>query len=84
MEECSEFVFRLDGRLVRPVGDELGFLMPAGMVSVLSPAFGIPLDLERSLLWVSRCCFMLSARVNFFWQPGQVQLTAFSAVWILE
>jgi hypothetical protein len=27
---------------------------------------------------------MLSARVNFFWQPWYVQWTAFSAVWILE
>jgi hypothetical protein len=27
---------------------------------------------------------MLSARVNFFWQPAKVHWTAFSAVWILE
>lgn len=27
---------------------------------------------------------MLSARVNFFWHPGYVHCTAFSAVWILE
>jgi hypothetical protein len=35
---------------------------------------------DLSLKWVSRCCFMLSARVNFFWQPAKVHWTAFSAV----
>jgi len=40
--------------------------------------------LDFSLKWVSKCCFILSARVNFFWQPGKVHWTAFSAVWILE
>jgi hypothetical protein len=37
-----------------------------------------------SLKCVSRCCFMLSARVNFLVQPSKEQGTAFSAVWILE
>jgi hypothetical protein len=41
-------------------------------------------DRDLPLKWVSRCCFMLSARVNFFWQPAYEQATAFSAVWILE
>jgi hypothetical protein len=40
--------------------------------------------LDLSLKWVSRCCFILSARVNFLWQPANVHWTAFSAVWILE
>ena len=31
-----------------------------------------PEDLDLSLKCVSRCCFMLSARVNFLWQPGYV------------
>jgi hypothetical protein len=39
---------------------------------------------ERSLKCVSRCCFMLSARVNFFIQPAKEHPTAFSAVCIFE
>jgi len=39
---------------------------------------------DLSLKCVSRCCFMLSARVNFLEQFGNEQGTAFSAVWILE
>jgi hypothetical protein len=35
---------------------------------------------ERFLKCVSRCCFMLSERVNFFAQPSKVQHTPFSAV----
>jgi hypothetical protein len=35
---------------------------------------------DLSLKWVSRCCFMLSARVNFLGQPLKEHGTAFSAV----
>ncbi len=53
------------------------------------PALVLPLreedepdERERFLKCVSRCCFMLSERVNFLVQPSKVQHTAFSAVWI--
>ena len=36
--------------------------------------------LGLSFLWVSRCCFMLSERVNLLLQPGQEHGTVFSAV----
>jgi hypothetical protein len=45
---------------------------------------GLVEERDLPLEWVSRCCFMLSARVNFLVQPGWVHGTAFSAVWILE
>jgi len=50
------------------------------------PMLGLepPDDRLFSLKCVSRCCFMLSARVNFLVQPLKVHWTAFSAVWILE
>lgn len=35
-------------------------------------------------LCVEKCCFMLSDRVNHFWQPGKLHLTPRGAVWILE
>ena len=66
---------RLEGRLEGRAGD-VPFLTPADLLW--------DDDRVRSLLCVSKCCFMLSARVNFFWQPGWTQPTAFSAVWILE
>lgn len=68
-----------DARLVERV--IVDFLTPAGTVS-----FDVKADVlslggrERSLEWVSRCCFMLSDRVNFLLQPSHVQLTPFSAV----
>jgi hypothetical protein len=71
-----------------------GFFTPAGRVRLLLQLLLLvvllllllPEVLERdlSLLCVSRCCFMLSARVNFFGHPSYVQCTPFSAVWILE
>jgi hypothetical protein len=39
--------------------------------------------LGLSFLWVSRCCFMLSERVNLRLHPDQLHGTVFSAVWIL-
>jgi hypothetical protein len=52
-------VFRLEG--LGPA--EPAFLTPALWVSDCFPR-------DLSLPCVSRCCFMLSARVNFFWQPA--------------
>jgi len=66
----------------------VGFCTLAGCVRTLGMDFDAAADdieeRDFSFVWVSRCCFMLSARVNFLGQPFHVHDTAFSAVWILE
>ena len=63
----------------------VAFLTPAWTVRVdFTVDFWAGVGRDRSFVCVSRCCFMLSARVNFFWHAGQEQETPFSAVWILE
>ena len=75
-------------------GDGSGIESVVLLLLLLLPLEDLPEELDRrpvrlgrdaearllSLKCVSRCCFMLSARVNFLLQPANVHCTAFSAV----